>query len=167
MPDLGTGPLAAQHRVLRLIMAVGAVAVGLCVVLAMVALVIRLGDSPARTITRTSNVGATYPGPSASATGQASGLALASYLGRGSGERTFRLRAAGRIALAWSYRCPPGRAARFVLGQALVPADHGIDQDRSGPSGGGITVLTENAGRHVLVVVSDCNWSIRVLRRAP
>ena len=164
MPDFWTRLLTAQHRVLRLIMAVGAVAVGLCVVLAMVALVARLGDSPARTVAKTSSLGSSYPRTADADPGRTADVTLARFFGGGSGERAFMLRTPGRIAVAWSYRCRPGRPARFVLGEALVPAGLGLDQDRTGLRGAGRTMLTEHAGRHVLVVVSDCAWAIRVLR---
>jgi hypothetical protein len=163
VPDPGTPLLTAQHRVLRLIMAVGAVAVGLCVVLAMVALVVSLGGSPARNVAKASDVGTAYPRPR-DLSGHAPAAVLARYQGKGSGERAFMLRAPGRIVLAWSYQCPAGRAARFTLGQALVPADHGLDQYRTGRIGSGTTQLSEDAGRHVLVVVSDCTWTLSLTR---
>jgi hypothetical protein len=163
VPYPGTPLLTAQHRVLRLIMAVGAVAVGLCVVLAMVALVVSLGGNPARNAGKASDVGAAYPRPRV-LTGHVPPATLARYRGKGSGERAFMLRTPGRIVLAWSYRCPAGRAARFTLGQALVPADLGLDQYRTGRIGSGSTQLREDAGRHVLVVVSDCTWTLSVLR---
>ena len=164
MPYPGTPLLTAQHRVLRLIMAVGAVAVGLCVVLAMVALVVSLGGSPARNVAQTGHGSAAYPQPRV-LTGHAPAATLARYQGKGSGERAFMLRTPGRIVLAWSYRCPAGRAARFTLGQALVPADLGLDQYRTGRIGSGSTQLREGAGRHVLVVVSDCAWTLSLARR--
>lgn len=163
MPYPGTPLLTAQHRVLRLIMAVGAVAVGLCVVLAMVALVVSFGSSPARNVAKTSGIGAAYPQPRVLA-GHAPAATLARYQGKGSGERAFMLRTPGGVVLAWSYRCPAGKAARFTLGQALVPADLGLDLYRTGRVGSGSTQLREDAGRHVLVVVSDCTWTLSVMR---
>ncbi len=163
MPDPRTPLLTAQHRALRLIMAVGAVAVGMCVVLAMVALVVRLGGNPARNVAKTSDIGAAYPLPR-DLSGQPPAATLARYQGEGSGERAFMLRMPGHIVLAWSYQCPVGRAARFTFGQALVPADVGLDQYRTERIGSGTMELSEDAGRHVLVVVSDCRWTISLVQ---
>ncbi len=169
MPDSG---LTTLHRVLRLIMAIGAVAVGLCVVLTMVALVVSFGGIPAKNVATSKNLplaGPAYrPGPAARDLDPALAreVTIDVYQGSGSAVRgPFQLPRPGRVGLAWSYACPADRAGDFILGQT-GPAASGVVVRSTGRTDRGVSRIGAAGGWHVLVIVSDCRWTIRVARPA-
>jgi hypothetical protein len=171
VPDSG---LTTLHRVVRLIMAIGAVAVVLCVVLTMVTLVASLGGAAATNLATTKKLPRLQAGPAGPHAPAASDLDPAParevtidvYQGSGSAVRgPFQLPRPGRIGLAWSYACPAHHAGDFVLGQT-GPAASGVVVRSTGRTDRGISRIGAAGGWHVLVIVSDCRWTIRVARPA-
>jgi hypothetical protein len=164
------------HRVLRLVIAAGTAATGICLVLALTVLVVQLGaagiphTASSRQIvaaqsrdTRASQRG---PAPTASAsTGGRwiAGPAIASFQGTGPARHEhFAISSMGVWGLSWSYSCS-ARPGHFQLTAKGTTIGYDVDLDVAGPSGRGITWSSRDAGAHSLDVSSDCSWTARVV----
>ncbi len=178
------------HRTLRLIIAVGTVAAGLCLVIGMVAMVAEAGA--AKGTTAASSHADRQPAPGSSSTGQAPpgkigpvghgagthrtsrptpeyplGRTLASYRGAGSGERgRFMIPRPGVWGIAWQYRCQAGQPGSFALGQTNAGLGQAMDVYSNGQGGHGLFWI-RSAGQHSLVVISGCAWDLRVVEPKP
>ncbi len=168
------------QRALRLLVAAGIAAAGLCLVIGAVTLVVAVsgasrGDTvtPAAHQSPTLHSGRRHPGRVHSGrggtvsaqpvTGQSSRpVLLLGLAGHGSGStRKFRVGGSGTWQLSWSYtgcRAAAGRAAFGVTDGS--PA--GISLTESGPAGHGDTRVYGDPGWHRLSVRSGCAWTIRV-----
>jgi hypothetical protein len=177
-------PRPRLHRSLRLIIAAGTAAAGLCLVIGSVAMVAAAGGTKARSTASSGRdpgpgvpasghlprgiTGGTGSGHGTDQGGKSSyrvGRTLDKFQGTGSGERgKFNIPEPGLWGIAWSYSCPqtPGT---FVLGQTNVWLTYSIDVNVHGAAGHGLTWIT-SAGRHSLVIVSGCTWQLRVVARA-
>ena len=174
------------HRSLRLIIAAGTAAAGLCLVIGMVAMVAAAGGTNARSTASSRRDG----GPGVSASGHLprgitggtgsrhgtgthrggqndyqAGRTLDKFQGTGSGEQgKFTIHEPGFWGIAWSYSCPQNTPGTFVLGQTNVRLPYSIDVNVNGPAGHGLAWVT-SAGQHSLVIVSGCSWQLRVVAR--
>jgi len=175
------------HRVLRLIMTAGAVAAGLCLIVGMVLMVAAAGGtghagSGTGSGSRSGGSQLTPP-PHTGAHGQAGvpdsnghhpsmspgsryrvSRTLRVFKGQGTGEPgPFRIGKPGIWGLAWSYNCPPTRPGNFVLGETRTWIGFDVTQEAQGTWGQGLYWVTGDAGKHSLVVVSQCHWQLRVV----
>jgi hypothetical protein len=170
----GSPPRSSAVRALRLVMAAGAAAAGLCLVLAMIALAVTIGGAniagtvsdhaPKRHHGGTTSPAQPRPHP---------GPAIVVYQGSGSGKHgPFDIKAPGTWGLGWTFRCPAGLQDGFSVGEigsGQNTAGKDIEISASGPAGSGLSWDPGDPGRHSLIVVSDCPWTIRIRlpRRTP
>jgi len=166
-----------MHRSLRLVIAVGSVAAGICLVLALTVLVVQLGATGvARTASNrpivASQSGDTKPslgGPvptSSASTGRRwiAGPAIASFRGTGPARRDlFAVSSPGAWGLSWSFSCSARRPGHFQLSARGTTTGHDVDLNVTGPTGRGIAWTIRDAGAHTLDVSSDCSWTARVV----
>lgn len=162
------------HRSLRLIIATGTATAGLCLVIAMVAMVAAAGGTSAASTAssgkepRPGMTAGGQPGTGTHSGGQPSyraGRTLEEFQGTGSGERgKFNIPAPGQWGIAWSYSCARNTPGTFVLGQTNVGLAYAIDVNVHGLGGHGLTWVT-GAGQHSLVIISGCTWQLRVVAR--
>lgn len=171
-PDLFTEPCdrppSPLERVLRLVMATGAATAGVCLVLALVALMATAGSA---------RLAGTHPGrqgASPSTVGPPTLLRAGRTVGfqSGSGQRLpfrFRIDQYGQWGLAWSFRCPAGQRGEFALTVGGRDRDeHDENVDTSGTAGHEIVWHAPDQGDHQVMIVSSCPWTVRVvLPRAP
>lgn len=167
----------AVHRALRLVIAAGTAAAGVCLVLAMTVLVIQLG---ATRVTRTASSRPTVvsqsgnstaslggPGPTASdgtAGHWIAGPAIASFNSTGAARNDqFAVSSPGTWGLSWTFSCPARRSGTFQLTAKGTTTGDDVELDVAGPTGRGITWNTRDAGDHSLDVSSDCSWTARVV----
>jgi hypothetical protein len=159
------------HRALRLFVAAGTWAAGLCLILASVALV-AAAAGPARA-THLSPTAGHYRLSSGRLGGQAGAQqptapldVLRTFSGTGNLITSkFTVAARGRWELRWSYRCTataPG--GRLVIREGNA-ANSGVSVDAAGAEAQGSTWAYSDAGSHYLVVVSSCAWTAKVLGR--
>lgn len=158
------------HQALRLVVTAGMWAAGLCLVIGSIALVVAAAG-PNQSGSRL----AAQSGP-ASQAGTAPeprpGLApgsqtLAAFAGRGNATtRQFSVAARSQWLLRWRYSCPAGlRTGQFIVaGTAANEQVLGASVTENGSSGHGTSGLSLAAGRHSLVVISTCSWTMTVVR---
>jgi len=173
-PAAGRPPLRIRaRRVLRLLAAAASLAAGLCLIVALIAIVV--------TVTRPASVSATVAAraePTASAF-------------RGHGTAALQFATAGQVwQLNWSFRCagpsrgsqrgPAGRPAPAMRGRrgqgrrgsrqpgpvslSIRVSPAGPRLTRRGRSGSGSTGLYRGTGTHQVMVRSRCTWVIRLMR---
>ena len=159
------------RRRLRLIGAVGTAAGGMCLVLAMVALVATMTGTgvPRRASSSVSGHPSSHPGqPSHRPESQAGhllvGRTLAVYRGAGARKRSsFQLTRRGAWGISWGFTCPASHHGTFLMTEG-GPGEKQDDQvDARGPAGHGVFWDTSDPGGHTLVVSSDCPWTVRVV----
>ena len=167
---------ARPHRILRLAIAAGTVAAGCCLILAMVALVVAMGQTRVAN-TAISRALRTRPPVTASqaprpqrrdhVVGTAGpfvvGTAIARFAGTGIGHAAFVVASPGTWGLSWSFAC-----SRAWLGNFAVSERTGRDAGRiqlatSGASGHGLAWSPRDPGRHALAVRSNCFWAIKIV----
>jgi len=161
----GRVPAVGLHRAVRLTLATGAAGAGVCMVLGLMALVIKVGPlnsspPPARY----------YPG---SSPGQHGGVqsgphrddaVIASFHGgRRSAIGSFRVPAPGTWGLSWTFSCAPGRAGRLMVSENKAASARGLEIDASGRAGQGTTWDALDPGRYSLAIMSDCSWTVQVV----
>ncbi|MHB1431913.1 MAG: hypothetical protein ACYCVZ_07345 [Streptosporangiaceae bacterium] len=92
------------------------------------------------------------------------GRTIASFAASGSIRTAgFTVPRTGRWGLSWQYSCPVGLRATFVVSEADTSLAHTLDVSRSLPRGRGLRWIANDAGRHRLLVVSNCAWTIAVV----
>lgn len=179
----------SYQRALRLLVAAGIAAAGLCLVIGAVALVAATG-APSRgaTLTPTAHQSAALRSDQAGAGGGRAGATNRSRASTAAASRTdsggssparpalllglagdgsevtrrFRLVGPGSWQLSWSYhdcRGPGPRRTAFLVTDGSAT---GIDLAGSGPAGHGATSAYADPGWHHLVIRSGCSWAIRV-----
>ena len=167
----------AVHRVLRLVIAVGTAATGVCLVIALTVLVVQLGatgvgrTAPRRPIAASQSGNSTVsrrgrprPGPAGPATRWIAGPAIASFRGTGPARHDhFAVSSPGTWGLSWSFSCPAPRSGFFRLTAKGTTTGDDVELDVAGPTGRGITWNTRDAGAHSLEVSSHCTWTARVV----
>lgn len=156
-------------------MAAGTAAAGMCLVLALLALMAARGD------TTVSNVAASHgmargdrghrtpgrrpphlPGQPGH---QVADPTLATYRGTGSAKpHRFTVDKPGDWGLSWSFGCPAGHGI-FSISERHSGSGKEIKVNASGPSGHGISFQTKDPGDHSIAVTSDCSWKVRVFLR--
>lgn len=162
-----------MHRALRLIIATGLPAVGLCLVIGLTTFIVQIGARPGHgrvdsmpDALETSSSHAGRP-LSRSASGHPTSVrdkVLRSYYGSGPGQRgPFRVGQPGMWGLSWIFSCGRNQAGQFaVIGYSTLIGND-ISAAASGPSGRGVTWTSRDPGRHVLTVNSRCQWKIMVV----
>jgi hypothetical protein len=162
-----------MHRALRLIIATGLPAVGLCLVIGLTTLIVQIGARPghgrfvsAPEALRTSGGPAGAP-PSSLAGGHPMtdrDKVFRSYQGSGPGRRgPFRVGQPGKWGLSWVFSCPRNQAGQFLVIGYSALIGNVISAAAAGPSGHGVTWTSRDPGRHVLTVNSRCQWKIKVV----
>lgn len=155
-----------MHRVLRLVIAVGTVSAGLCLVLAMVAIVVTMGDT---SVSRTASTRPLTPAPADRHPAKLPahpriGATLATYRGTGSGQiSAFQVSRPGDWGLAWRFNCAAGRRDQFAMTENANWTFTDMDISEAGRRGHGIWWETRDPGYHSLRVDTDCAWSVRVV----
>jgi hypothetical protein len=179
-PVFGPPP---RHRLLRLAMVMGMAGAAFCLVLAMVGLVVALGDA---------GTAAKAPAPSyrTSALYRSDGLGhreghrhrhrqdaakaaahrfqvgptVASYQGNGSPRHErFRVRGIGNWGISWRFSCPKPRTGSFGVSEADGEAADETELTAYGPNGHGLSWRSHDPGDHSLVIISSCSWVVRVV----
>ena len=157
------------HRAVRLALACGFAAAGLCLVLGMTALALAVGSSDqpgapddaiaARAVSSTSHATPSPHPPKVTAT--RAGRTIASLQGTtGTAHAQFGVSKPGTWGLSWSSRCPGGRPGHLVVRETTPGSDTTAEVDVSGRG----TVWTfRDAGEHSLTVTSDCPWALQVV----
>src|SRR5690242_16158035 len=194
--SLRTG-IPGAHRLMRLAVAGGVVAAGLCLVLGMLVLVVTVGssggvpaepDSAAGSVRQVSNVhrtGSPHPSHRPREVHGAltpAGRTIAAFHGANQpAHADFKVSSPGTWGLQWAFACRDGRSDPSGRdggsGQAgrtgsLVVTEIGrasrdnVEIDASGRTGRGATWAFRDAGDHSLAIVSNCSWSIRIVRPA-
>jgi len=170
----------AVHRALRLAIATGTAAAGVCLVLAMTVLVVRLGAAGVAPTASSSPIAASQSGesdasrggPWPAASGTASpwmaGPAIASFRGTGPVRHAhFAVSSPGTWGLSWAFSCPAQRPGNLRLTAKGTVSGDDVELDVPGPTGRGITWNSRDAGGHFLDVSSDCSWTARVVLPKP
>jgi hypothetical protein len=182
------------HRIVRLALACGVAAAGLCLILGMTALAITVGspgpssDSPDDAVAafrQVSNDGGSQPRVSRSPAGTSrahhrarhGGPVVATRAGRtiarahGATQPVharFSVAGPGAWGLSWTFRCPAGRTGHLVIQEFSKKPGKQAEFDRSGRTGRGTIWLFRDPGYHSLIVTSNCPWAVRVvLARGP
>ena len=177
-PATATGrpPVPGPHRALRLVIAAGIAAAGLCLVIGLTALVVKIGGrtGPGQPIAVPEAIDPSgshdrLPLPMAPR-GQDESHQLKTvhlYRGPGRGRRgrrgPFRIGRPGTWGLSWAFSCGTDHNGQFIATGHSPVTGTDIAVAASGPSGHGITWASSDPGRHVLTVNSRCTWTIRVV----
>lgn len=165
---------------MRLALASGLAAAGLCLILGLTALAATLGTSkePAdpnnmvAAVKPVSNDGT--PGTSASppaAPGTSGdqraqphpGRTIASLHGAGRTTRThFQIGRPGTWGMAWRFTCVAGHTGHLIVKERPGVSGSNVGIGASGRAGAGTTWNIRDPGRHSLTIRSDCSWSLRL-----
>jgi len=118
-------------------------------------------SSPATSPAAVSSAASSAGGPATATPPTASPAVLARFSGSGARTtRRFTVPASGSWLLRWSYEC----ASLGSQGSFMVTEDRtdmtGVTVNALGRRGHGVTRAHGDAGRHYLVVNSDCTWSM-------
>src|SRR5215470_3586101 len=154
------------HRAVRLTLATGAAGAGVCMVLGLMALVIKLGPSGSSAPSADMRGGiTTAPHNHAERSGQHSGDAvIASFHGdHRSANASFRVPTPGAWGLSWTFSCENGGAGRLMVRENKAASGRGLEIDASGRSGQGTTWQALDRGRYSLAIMSDCSWTVQVV----
>jgi len=169
--------LPGVHRALRLVIAAGTAAAGVCLVLGMTALVVKMGsegvsgsaDSGPISARQASNLTAGHgparpSDPPNTAPHWIAGPVVASFRGARLARRAeFHIAGRGAWGLSWSFRCVAGRSGSLLVTGSAKLTGYDLEIDASGPAGRGITWYTTDPGNHSLDIISDCSWAVRVV----
>jgi hypothetical protein len=150
------------HRLLRLLLAAGGAATGLCLVLGLVTFVITMGPGPHATPDASARATASPGGGGTKGNGGGHSLMLKGNGGAGQ-VKTQPITVPARWGLHWSFRCPDGHPGAFAVHDAGPnPADH-VAITASGESGEGTWWDLRGPGVHVLRITAGCPWRARIV----
>lgn len=178
----GASSAPGFHRAVRLALAVGVVAAGLCLVLGMTVLAVTIGTSAAvpaeadaagRAFQPFNEGAAARPGSSSGqdetrfhrATLPPVGRTIATVHGGATAPSltVFPVATPGTWGLSWVLRCQAGATGHLIVTEGAGPSAYAFEIDASGRSAGGTSWHTRDPGRHSLTITSTCSWSIRIL----
>lgn len=161
------------HRAVRLLAGIGGCGAGLCLIIAMVALV-AVDTGPGRPTHVTAAAEQRPTGLRASGRASAGGQpappaggpsVLASFTGTGNQIRLPLSGAqGGSWELDWWYQCPGRPSGQLVIADSAA-AVGGALVDQTGSWGQGSTWAGPTGTPHYLVVISSCRWAITVVGR--
>ena len=179
---LHAAPAGRRRRVLRLCIAAGTGAAGLCLVIGSVALVASAGGRPrSTTVTSASHLSparlspgrqsparmphsGSRPGSHGARLSSAPGRTILSSAGRGAEtSRRFTISGTGTWQLKWSYydcSALDGKGDFVVTETGTVP---GASLSEFGAAGHGTAWAYRDKGSHHLVIRSECAWRIAVV----
>lgn len=170
---IGRPAVPGLHRALRLVVGTGIAAAGLCLVIGLTALVIRIGGQAGsgRPVAVPDAIGAAgrhdrllVPVPSREQDMRHLVRTVHVYRGDGRGRRgPFRIGSPGTWGLTWAFSCGPAHDGQFTATGHSPVTGTDIAVAASGPSGHGITWASSDPGRHIVTVNSRCAWTIRVV----
>ncbi len=160
-----------------MLIATGTATAGVCLVLAMTVLVVRLGAAGIAPTAPSSPIAASQSGDSDSSRGGRwptassgtarpwiAGPAIASFRGTSPVRHAhFAVRSPGTWGLSWAFNCPARRPGNLRLIAKGTASGDDVEIDVAGPTGRGITWNSRDAGDHFLDVNSDCSWTARVV----
>lgn len=157
------------HQALRLFVAAGTWAAGLCLVIGSVVLVATAAgpehDAGLRATSQRTSVTAGRSDPPIAMPYRQ----VALFTGRG-GRITRRFWVTARVPwhLQWSYSCPRGRNGQLVVedtsGASTGTTGLGASISDSGAAGHGTTRFDPSGRSHYLIVLSSCNWTMKVMQ---
>jgi hypothetical protein len=154
------------HRALRLVIAAGTAAAGICLVLALTVLVVQLGATGVARTASNRPVATSQSGDTSASLGGrwVAGPAIASFHGTGPARHHhFAVSSPGIWGLSWSFSCSTRRPGHFQLTVKGTTTGDDVEVEVASPAGRGITWNTGAAGAHSLDVSSDCSWTARVV----
>lgn len=169
------------HRALRVFVAAGSCAAGLCLLIGSIVLVAAAADNdrgqPARAAADQTRL-ATGPGRAGQlAAGRAAKAAardrrrpgayrvVTAFSGRGNQTtRPFRLRPHLRWELRWTYNCPAAAVGQLIVEAAGGTEAAGASIYQTGIGGTGSTWLNTGGPKHSLVVISTCSWTMKAVQ---
>jgi len=170
-PAGGGGSRPPARHALRLTLAIGTGAAGLCVVFGMVSLVVALGNGEVVDPLSTATNGAPLPvatsarheaGPSG--TGLVAGAAIASYRGPGAVRPArIRINVPDTWGIYWSFICPAGRQGDFAVKDTSNGTPGQLNIHDMGQRGQGLWWNIREPGYHILLIISDCSWRAQVV----
>jgi hypothetical protein len=157
------------HRALRLFVTAGAWAAGLCLIIGSVALVAGAAGPAAATHVRAAAARSAKLSGHPRKTGHRSAAGGAGHLLRtftGTGDLTtsqFAVAAHSRWELQWIYHCTPHTPGGHLIIKEGNAAGNGLSVDAAGPAGQGRTWTYSSASTHYFVVITNCDWTAKVL----
>ncbi len=183
IPAAGASGLPARfHRAVRLALAAGVVAAGLCLVLGMTVLAVTIGargrvpadpEAVGRAVQPVSSYRTAAKPGSSSGPGEAqgehaslplAGRTVAAFHGASQPSRAvFHVAKPGTWGLAWTLRCRGGTTGHLIVAEGAGPSAYAIEIDASERSGGGTSWYVRDPGRHSLAITSTCSWSVRIV----
>lgn len=159
---LSTHTRQQVHRALRLFVAVGTWAAGLCLVIGVIVLVVSTASpgklDPTAVTSRASTKAVRADAPAARSVRVIG--AFAGYGDRTS--RSFRIDDARPWQLQWSYTCPVKLHVGLLVVKVANPGAVGATISQSGAGGRGATSISPDGPIHHLVVISSCSWTMKV-----
>lgn len=153
------------NRLLRLLIAAGSAAAGMCVVVALVTLVITLGAHARKLPLAAASASGRTRQDSGRGTGLTVGRTVATLTGNGGPDRhTVRVQARATWGLAWSFRCPPGRSGTFTVRADGPARTSRVTITASGRHERGMWWDFGDPGLRLLRVRSTCPWHASIVR---
>ena len=169
------------HRGVRLVLAAGVAAAGVCLILGMTVLAATVAtsgsgsadsDAAGRTIQPVSDESAPAAprhGPGGTGTHRRhaapplTGRTIAYFYGANRPARAhFRIATPGSWGLMWAFRCQGRTTGHLLVTERASTASDNIVIDASGRTGDGTAWAIRDPGGHSLAIFSDCPWSIRI-----
>ncbi len=178
------GPLAVtpaarqRHRALRLAIVIGLAATGFCLVLGLTGMVVALGGSAPPARSNSTLAGNSGPAsvdsrpatgaPAASGNGSARryliGTTVARYHGSGVGKRNkFTIDPPGIWGISWKFSCPRSPAGSFTIRAGDDNTANTVQLSAADRKGHGVSWQSRDAGSHSLVVITKCQWAIKIV----
>jgi len=163
------------HRLVRLALAGGLAAAGLCLILGLTALAATLGRGSkapgpgamaAAVKPPGDNAGHGTPGPppGRQATPPLGGRTIASLHGNGGqASAGFLVGRPGTWGIAWSFTCSPGHTGQLTVREKPGASAGDTRLSASGRRGAGTTWTVLDPGHHFLTITADCPWSLRLM----
>jgi hypothetical protein len=152
-------------RALRLMAAAGTAAGGMCLVLAMVALVASMGAHGSGAPARPSGRVTGHPGQRDRSL---NGRTLTTYWGTGAvNRRYFQVSQPGEWGISWNFRCPAGRLGTFVLAAGGNDPGQPDLVDAAGWAGHAIYWKADDLSDDSFVITATCPWTVRVVVPGP
>ncbi len=171
----------AIRRGVRLVLAAGVAAAGVCLILGMTMLAATVGtsgsgsadsDAASRVIRPVSDESAPAaprqaPGGTSTRRHDAApplaGRTIAYFYGASRPARAhLRIATPGSWGLMWAFRCQGRMTGHLLVTERANTAGDGIVIEASGRTGDGTTWAVRDPGGHSLAILSDCPWSIRI-----
>lgn len=181
-PVTGVPSVPGLHRAIRLALAAGVGAAGVCLVLGMTVLAVTVGtsgagpaipDAAGRVVQPVSKDSTPARPASSSAGGSARrehatlplvGRTVAYFHGSDQPSRAaFRIPEPGTWGLSWVLRCQGGKTGHLIVTEGTSASPNDVGVEASGRSDGGTSWYVRDPGRHWIAIRSSCSWSVAIV----